>query len=116
MTTTTAPAPKPVKKTPLWAKFLLIIVILGVIAGAALVGTQGVAGHVVMIAGAPVDRQPAIAKALSEALAFLPPQPGGVDITFADSAPPPGALLFDLSPPPAPPEPAPRPKGPPILR
>ncbi|WP_404444466.1 hypothetical protein LG315_11940 [Microbacterium marinum] len=37
MTTTTAPAPKPVKKTPLWAKFLLIVVILAVIAGAALV-------------------------------------------------------------------------------
>lgn len=42
MTTTapfsaTTPAPKPVKKTPLWAKLLLIVVILGVIAGAALV-------------------------------------------------------------------------------
>lgn len=42
MTTTapvsaTTPAPKPVKKTPLWAKLLLIVVILGVITGAALV-------------------------------------------------------------------------------
>lgn len=37
MTTTTAPATKPVKKTPLWAKLLLVIVILAVIAGAALV-------------------------------------------------------------------------------
>lgn len=37
MITTTAPAPKPVKKTPLWAKFLLIVVIIAVISGAALV-------------------------------------------------------------------------------
>ncbi|CAM3101966.1 SseB family protein [Paracoccus nototheniae] len=86
----------------------------GMVAGAALVGVQG-AGHAVMIAGAPVDRQPAIAKALSEALAFLPAQPGGVDITFAQTAPPPGALLFDLSAP-VPEEPASRPDRPPILR
>lgn len=86
----------------------------GLIAGAALVGVQG-GGHLLLIAGAPVDRQPAIAKALAEALAFLPPQPGGVDISFSETAPPPAALLFDLSPP-APDEPAPRPKGPPILR
>lgn len=32
-----APASKPVKKTPIWAKVLLVIVILAVIAGAALV-------------------------------------------------------------------------------
>lgn len=97
----------------------------GLIAGAALVGT-GDGGHLLLIAGAPVDRQPAIAKALAEALAFLPPQPGGVDISFATAAPPAGALLFDLAPPAsddaqpgrglpdasAPP----RPKGPPILR
>ena len=49
------------------------------------------------------------------ALAFLPAQPGGVDISFSDAPPPAGALLFDLTPP-APEEPAPRPKGPPILR
>ena len=68
-----------------------------------------------VITGAPVDRQPAIAKALAEALAFLPAQPGGVDISFSDAPPPAGALLFDLTPP-APEEPAPPPKGPPILR
>ncbi|MFN3277110.1 MAG: SseB family protein [Paracoccus hibiscisoli] len=91
----------------------------GLVAGAALVGFAGGgnlgAGHLLVIAGAPVDRQPAIAKALAEALAFLPPQPGGVDISFSDSPPPPGALLFDLTPP-APEVEAPRPKGPPILR
>lgn len=91
----------------------------GLVAGAALVGVAGQGdlggGHLLVIAGAPVDRQPAIAKALAEALAFLPPQPGGVDISFSDSPPPAGALLFDLTPP-APEVEAPRPKGPPILR
>ena len=53
--------------------------------------------------------------ALAETLAFLHAQPGGVDISFSDAPPPAGALLFDLTPP-APEEPAPRPKGPPILR
>ncbi|TYP67290.1 hypothetical protein A9A71_108129 [Stutzerimonas stutzeri] len=88
----------------------------GLVAGAALVGASGDgAGHLLVITGAPVDRQPAIAKALAEALAFLPAQPGGVDISFSDAPPPAGALLFDLTPP-APEEPVPRPKGPPILR
>ncbi|WP_410217472.1 SseB family protein [Paracoccus sp. (in: a-proteobacteria)] len=87
----------------------------GLIAGAALVGLAGTGGHLLLIAGAPADRQPAIAKALAEALAFLPPQPGGVDISFAETAPPAGALLFDLTPP-QPEIPAPKPKGPPILR
>ncbi|MBM3604029.1 MAG: hypothetical protein FJX25_04560 [Alphaproteobacteria bacterium] len=89
----------------------------GLIEGAALVGVAaavtGTRGHLLLIAGAPEDRQAPIAKALAETLAFLPPQPGGVDISFARTAPPAGALLFDLSPP-APP--APEPKGPPILR
>lgn len=91
----------------------------GLIAGAALAGMRGgdgEAAHLLLIAGAAPDHQPAIAKALAEALAFLPPQPGGVDISFADSAPPPGALVFDLTPPPPAPTPTPRPKGPPILR
>lgn len=86
----------------------------GLISGAALAGAGR--GHVLLIAGADPARQPAIAKALAEALAFLPPQPGGVDIGFAEAAPPRGALVFDLSPPPDPaPKPRP-PKGPPILR
>lgn len=91
----------------------------GLIAGAALVGIAGddgqPASHLLLISGAPADRQAAIAKALSEALAFLPPQPGGVDISFAEAVAPTGALIFDLTPP----EPVvapPRPKGPPILR
>lgn len=87
----------------------------GLIEGAALVKVAGGEGHLLLIAGAPQDRQAAIAKALAETLAFLPPQPGGVDISFAERAAPAGALLFDLTPP-APQDPAPRPKGPPILR
>lgn len=84
----------------------------GLIAGAALAGAGG--GHVVMVAGADPARQPAIAKALAEALAFLPPQPGGVDVSFSDSPPPPGVLLFDLTL--EVPQRSERPKGPPILR
>lgn len=85
----------------------------GLIAGAALAGTG--ASHVVLIAGADPAHQPAIAKALAEALAFLPEQPGGVDVSFTDAALPAGVLRFDLTPPQAP-EPPVRPKGPPILR
>lgn len=84
----------------------------GLIAGAALAGTGD--GHVVLVAGADPAHQPAIAKALAEALAFLPPQPGGVDVSFADAALPSGVLRFDLTPPEA--EAPRRPKGPPILR
>lgn len=85
----------------------------GLIAGAALARAGG--GHVVLIAGADPAHQPAIAKALAETLAFLPPQPGGVDVSFTDAALPAALLRFDLAVPeePAPP---PRPKGPPILR
>ena len=85
----------------------------GLIAGAALAGTGD--GHVVLVAGADPAHQPAIAKALAEALAFLPEQPGGVDVSFTDAALPPQVLRFDLSQPEAPAAP-PRPKGPPILR
>lgn len=87
----------------------------GLIAGAALVGIAGAQGHLLLIAGAPPDRQATIAKAMAEALAFLPPQPGGVDISFAETVAPAGALLFDLTPP-EPEVQAPLPKGPPILR
>ncbi|MDO5646947.1 SseB family protein [Paracoccus sp. (in: a-proteobacteria)] len=85
----------------------------GLISGAALAGVQG-GGHVLILTGAEPDHQPTIAKALAEALAFLPDQPGGVDVSFADALPG-NALQFDLTPPerPAPP---PRVKGPPILR
>lgn len=83
------------------------------IAGAALAGTGG--GHVVLIAGADPVHQPAIAKALAEALAFLPEQPGGVDVSFTDAVLPDGIVSFDLSPP-QPSTPQKRQKGPPILR
>ena len=83
--------------------------------GASPVGGVPATAHVLLIAGAEPDRQPAIAKALAEALAFLPPQQGGVDISFTDAPVPPQALRFDLTPPESPP-PTPRPKGPPILR
>ncbi|MTE00045.1 hypothetical protein GIY56_07080 [Paracoccus sp. YIM 132242] len=84
----------------------------GLIAGAALAGTGD--AHVVLVAGADPAHQPAIAKALAEALAFLPPQPGGVDVSFTDAALPAGVLRFDLTV--EEPAPQPRPKGPPILR
>ncbi|MCF3973738.1 SseB family protein [Paracoccus salsus] len=90
----------------------------GLMAGAALAGVAGEGGpssHLLLIAGAEAARQPALAKALAEALAFLPAQPGGVDISFSETTPPPGALRFDLSAPEAIAPPA-RPKRPPILR
>lgn len=85
----------------------------GLIAGAAL--ARAGAGHVILIAGADPAHQPAIAKALAETLAFLPEQPGGVDVSFTDAALPAFVLRFDLS---LPEEPLqqPRPNGPPILR
>lgn len=72
----------------------------GLIGGAALAGAQGDEGvsmHVLLIAGSAPEHQPAIAKALAEALAFLPPQPGGVDISFSDIPPPANALRFELA-------------------
>lgn len=90
----------------------------GLIGAAALAGVAGDSGptaHLLLISGAEEARQPAIAKALAEALAFLPAQPGGVDISFTDALPPAAALRFDLSPPEMPVSPK-RPKGPPILR
>ncbi|MFN3276735.1 MAG: SseB family protein [Paracoccus sp. (in: a-proteobacteria)] len=109
----TAPAPATVAALaePLGAR---LTDLRGLIAGAALAGVAE-GGHVLLVAGADPDRQPAIAKALAEALAFLPPQPGGVDISFSDATPPANALRFDLTIPEAPAAP-PRPKGPPILR
>lgn len=87
----------------------------GLISGAALVSAAGGdAGHVLLIAGAEADHQPAIAKALAEALAFLPEVPGGVDVSFSEAVPPVQALRFDLSPPQT--APRSRPDAPPILR
>ncbi|MDB6176504.1 SseB family protein [Paracoccus sp. Z330] len=89
----------------------------GLISGAALAGVgneAAPAGHVIVVAGAEPQHQDAIAKALAEALAFLPPQDGGVDITFRDGPLPKVALRFELSiPEPVAPK---RRDGPPILR
>lgn len=70
-------------------------------------------GHLILVGGAAGATQPAIAKALAELLAFLPPLPAPVDVAFTDAAPPPGAVTLRLEPPPPPP---PAPKGPPRLR
>ena len=89
----------------------------GLISGAALAGVgEGPDSHVLLIAGAPADDQPAIAKALAETLAFLPPQPGGVDVSFSDQPTPVFALRFDLTVETPDADATPRPKGPPILR
>ncbi|TRW96561.1 hypothetical protein FNJ84_10755 [Paracoccus sp. M683] len=92
----------------------------GLISGAALAGVAGGAAgpdsHLLLVAGAPAEDQPAIAKALAETLAFLPEQPGGVDVSFSDAPPPESALRFDLAPQDRPATRPARPKGPPILR
>lgn len=85
----------------------------GLLAGAALAGAGQ--GHLLLVAGADPAHQPAIAKALAETLAFLPSQPGGVDVSFSDIPFPPGILHFELSQPDRP-RPDPRPVRPPILR
>ncbi|RJE88073.1 SseB family protein [Paracoccus onubensis] len=89
----------------------------GLISAAALAGIEGEngpSGHILLIAGAATEHQPAIAKALAEALSFLPPQPGGVDISFSDTRPPQAALRFNLESSETPP--AEKPKAPPRLR
>lgn len=96
----------------------------GLIGGAALVGLadhgaekNAAAGHLLIIADAPADRRDAIAKALAEALSFLPDVPGGIDIAFSEMALPVNALRFDLSlPQEQPHRSAPGRNGPPILR
>lgn len=96
--TSAAPATVQALAEPLAARFADMS---GLISGAALAGTEGEdgpAGHILLIAGAATEHQPAIAKALAEALSFLPPQPGGVDISFSDAKPPPTALRFNLEP------------------
>lgn len=100
---------------------------VGLIAGVALVGTarQGradgaptAAGHLIVVSGAAGQDHAAIAKALAELIAFLPPIEGGVDVTFQPLALPQGAVTIEPPPVPAPPaEPRPvRPDAPPRLR
>ena len=89
----------------------------GAVSGAALVASAGnaeTAGHLLIIAGADPNRQPQLAKALAETLAFLPEVAGGVDVAFSDAPVPDVAVRFDLSPKSAPR--VPRPSRPPNLR
>ena len=90
------------------------------LSGAALVGAVwpgGARGTLLAIEGAGGDEQPAIAKAVAELVAFLPPVDGGLDVTFQPLPLPPGALRLELTQAPAPaPEPAPTPDLPPRLR
>ncbi len=98
----------------------------GMVAGAALVGVEwqdGRQGHLIAIVGAAPeaagadDSRRAIAKALSELVAFLPPVEGGVDVTFQPLPLPPGAVRIEAAAPPAPPPARPRkPDAPPRLR
>jgi hypothetical protein len=93
---------------------------VGLVARAALFGSvwaDGRRNHTLLLLGVAETHREALAKAFAELLAFLPEQPGGVDIAFADSALPPVALVLDI------PEPqaeavAPQrdPKAPPRLR
>lgn len=69
----------------------------GMLAGAALVGAEwddGRHGHLLVLSGAGAGDRPALAKAMAELLAFLPPVEGGVDVTFEDLVLPHGAVRF----------------------
>jgi hypothetical protein len=91
----------------------------GMVAGAALVGVEwsdGREGHLVVVAGAGHDDRAAIAKALAELIAFLPPVEGGVDVTFEDLPLPQGSVRIEaaaVAPEPARPK---KPDAPPRLR
>ena len=93
---------------------------IGLVGKTALVSAEWADGrrnHALLLAGVDPERQPAIAKALAELLAFLPELPGGVDIGFDPVALPQGALVLEPPPPPAAPAPVRRdPKAPPRLR
>lgn len=76
---------------------------------------DGRKSHLLLIEGALPEAEPAIAKAMAELVAFLPPLPGGLDVSFAPLTPPTGAPRIVIETP----APAPKPKreqGPPILR
>lgn len=91
----------------------------GLISQAALVGMRwpdGRLGHLVQVQGADAKNQTAIAKALSELLAFLPEIEGGVDIAFSERRLPASALVIRPQAPEAPPEVKRDPNAPPRLR
>ena len=69
----------------------------GRLAGAALAAVDwpdGRQGHLLVLSGASAADRPALAKAMAELLAFLPPVEGGVDVTFEEIPLPPGAVRF----------------------
>lgn len=78
---------------------------------------DGRRNHTLLLLGVAEPHREALAKAFAELLAFLPEQPGGVDLGFADSAVPALAVVLE---PPAPeveaPAPQRDPKAPPRLR
>ena len=91
----------------------------GMVAGAALAGAEwpdGRQGHLLVLAGAGEGDRPALAKAMAELLAFLPPVEGGVDVTFEDIPLPAGAVRFAAEALPVEPAPAPQVDKPPRLR
>lgn len=92
----------------------------GMVAGAALVGVdwaEGRQSHLIVVAGAGNADRPAIAKALAELIAFLPPVEGGVDVTFEDLPLPRGAVRIEAVAVAPPEQPAARkPDAPPRLR
>ncbi|AXC49802.1 hypothetical protein DRW48_08980 [Paracoccus suum] len=83
----------------------------GLTTGAVLVAAQmsdGSATHLAILSGTPDAARPALAKAVSELIAFLPPLPVPVDVSFADHLPiPAGAVSIRVEPAPKPPAPAP---------
>ncbi|MRX51997.1 hypothetical protein GI374_16555 [Paracoccus sp. S-4012] len=87
----------------------------GLVEEAVLVGAEG--AHLLILKGTPEAARPALAKAVAELVAFLPPLPAPLDVTFdAPAALPAGALAIRLEPLP-PPQPAPpEPPRPPRLR
>lgn len=89
------------------------------VSGVALVAADwpdGRAGHLLVVEGAAPDHAPALAKALGELLAFLPPVDGGVDVTFAALDLPQTALRIEAVAPPAPEAPVRPVDAPPRLR
>ncbi|MDO5529194.1 MAG: hypothetical protein Q4F71_07310 [Paracoccus sp. (in: a-proteobacteria)] len=116
-----APAPEMVARLaePLAAR---LADMAGLASGAALVAAEwadGAKAHLIVLAGADEPARPALAKALAEYLAFLPPLPQPCDIAF-DLDLPQGALELRIDPPPAPERtptaPGMDPNRPPILR
>lgn len=78
---------------------------------------DGREGHLVLVEGADPHFEPAIAKALAELAAFLPPLPGGLDVSFAALPIPQGAprIVIEAAPQAETPS-VPKKTGPPILR